>query len=218
MKKLEPKSENQRIYIESLNRNKITFADGVSGSGKTYCATVYGIAALLEGKFEKLIITRPLIQSDADSGALPGTLDEKIEPYLAPVLDILSYTISPAELQKLKKDKKIEFAPIGYLRGRTFYKSFVIIDEAENLDYEQLLLVLTRFGKGSKMVLTGDSTQSDLPATKRGGYASMMTKLSNIQHIGIIHLEYQDIVRDPIIKTILERLNDETQENFGIKC
>lgn len=202
------KSENQKEYLRSIENNKITFVNGPAGSGKSYMATVYGLSLLLQSKIDKLFIGRPLVQSDIESGFLPGTLEEKLEPYLRPIMDIMGYSQSHGELQKLIKDKKIECAPIGYLRGRTFLNSFIIMDEMQNADYEQLILVLTRLGKNSKMVLTGDLTQSDLGEKRRGGLGIIMNKLENVPGIGVVNMGVEDIQREPIIKLILEKLNE----------
>lgn len=209
-KKLTPKTENQRIYLESLQRDEIIFVDGPAGCGKSYMATVYGICELLEGRVEKLLIGRPLVQTDIESGFLPGTLEDKLEPYLRPIMDILSYSVSPSELQKLIQQKKIEVAAIGYLQGRTFFNSFVIMDEMQNSDFEQIKLVLTRLGKSSKIVLTADLSQSYIPKSRQGGMAFCMEKLQNIPKVGIIRMEKDDIQRHPLIKTILERLDDDS--------
>lgn len=205
---INPKSENQKEYLKSIENNKITFVNGPAGSGKSYMATVYGLSLLLRGQIEKLFIGRPLVQSDMDSGFLPGTLEEKLEPYLRPIMDIMGYSQTHGELQKLIKDKKIECAPIGYLRGRTFIDSFIIMDEMQNADYEQLILVLTRLGKNSKMVLTGDLTQSDLRENRKGGLGIIMNKLENVPGIGVVNMGVEDIQREPIIKLILEKLNE----------
>lgn len=205
-KKIEPKTDNQRHYIESINNNKITFCDGPAGTGKTYLATLIGLCGLLQKKYQKLIISRPLVQSDSNSGYLPGTLDDKLAPYIKPVMDVLEFSQSKKELEELIKFKRIEVIPFGYMRGLTFNESFVIFEECQNCTYEQLILGLTRFGKECKMVLSGDVNQSDLSYDRQGGFSKIIGKLVGLPKIGIVHLENQDIVREPIIKLILEHL------------
>lgn len=205
--KYKPITDNQIIYATSIETNKITFCDGAAGTSKTMCPTLLGLKWLLEKKFEKLIITRPIIEAGQSIGHLPGDYEEKISPFLESVYGIIRDYIQPQTFIDLVSAKKIEGIPINYMRGRTFHNSFVIVDESQNCTYEQLVLVLTRFGKNAKMVLNADPTQSDLPDKLRGGFVSIVDKLKNINDIGIIHMTNEDIVREPIVRTILERLN-----------
>ena len=206
--KLKPKNDNQRLYLHSLQTNKITFCERPSGVGKTFLATLKGIEELLNNKYHKLIISRPLVQSGENSGFIPGDINDKLDPYLRPIYDILEYTFSYNDLNKLKEQKQIEVIPFGYMRGRNFRDSFIILDEVQNCSYNQLVLALTRFAENSKMVLTGDAAQSDLPITVQGGFSKIMSKLHDTKSIGIVKLTLEDIVREPIVKTILEKLNE----------
>lgn len=206
--KIEPKTENQKEYLNSIINNKITFCDGPSGVGKTYLPSLYGLKGLLDGKYQKMIISRPLVQAGESTGFLPGHINDKLDPYLQPVYDAFSYAIIGNEIEDLIARKKIEIAPFAYMRGRNFFNSFILLDEASNCSYSQLLLALTRFGKNSTMVLTGDSTQSDLPIIHRGAYKTFMDKLEGIKNIGIVRLDKSDIIRDDIIKDILEKLDE----------
>lgn len=216
MKKLQPKSDNQSKYLEAIEKNKIIFVNGPAGTGKTFIPSVWGLEALQSKKYDKLVISRPMVQSDNDSGFLPGELENKLEPYMRPILDVFGRSLTEGDIETMIKKKSLELAPLGYMLGRSFYKSFIILDEMQNATFEQVVLALTRFATGSKMILTGDSRQSFLPGHKQGGFQSMMQKLEGIEGIGVIHLEHQDIVREPIIKAILERLN-ETQGTDGKK-
>lgn len=205
--KIEPKTENQKQYLDSLNANKITFCEGPPGVGKTYLATLKAIDGLIKEQYTKIIISRPLVQSGEDSGYLPGNINDKLDPYVRPVYDILEHVIDHETLDRWKDEKRIEIIPFGYMRGRNFFNSFIILDEVQNCSYEQLVLALTRFAKNSKMVVTGDARQSDLPELKKGGFEKIMRKLINTPDIGITYMTVDDIIREPIIKVILEKLN-----------
>jgi phosphate starvation-inducible PhoH-like protein len=214
MIKIEAKTPNQQKYIDSINKNKITFCEGPAGTGKTFLATLYGIQGLLSSKYDRIVISRPLIQSDMPTGYLPGTIEEKLKPYIRPVIDILSQTTKTSELEKMIASKRIDIIPFGYMRGLTFFNSFIILEECQNCSYEQIILALTRFGKGSKMVLSGDSDQSDLIQNKSGAFNHIYSKLTGIKGIGTVNLDTTDIVREPIIRTILETLDEETQADI----
>jgi phosphate starvation-inducible protein PhoH and related proteins len=208
-KRIEAKTPNQQLYIEAINKNRIIFCDGPAGSGKTIISTLSAIYSLIDKTCDRVVISRPLVQSDNNSGFLPGSLDEKLAPYIRPVMDIIQESITKSELEKLTKEKRIEVVPFGYMRGLTFHNSFIIFDEAQNCTYEQLILGLTRLGRNSKLIISGDSKQSDLLISKQGGMETLMKKLKGIKDIGTVHLTNEDIVREPIIKRILERLNEE---------
>ncbi len=207
--KLEAKTENQQEYLNSIHKNKVTFCDGPAGTGKTYLPTLIGIHGLLTHKYDKLVISRPLVQSDLPTGHLPGTIEEKLAPYIRPIIDTLERSIDKKEIERLIAERKIDVVPFGYMRGLTFHRSFVILDECQNCTFDQLVLGLTRLGPYSKMVISGDSRQSDLYEEKQGGLSAVMQYLQNIDEVGIIHLENKDIIREPIIQKILERLDEE---------
>lgn len=210
-KRPKSKSENQRRYLKSLENNKITFCEGPAGSGKTYLATVMALQGLQDGLYHKLIISRPLVQSGENTGYLPGGINDKLDPYMKPIYDILDYYLTKQDISELIQDKRLEIVPFAYMRGRNFFNSFILLDEVQNCSYEQLVLALTRYAKGSKMVLTGDIAQSDLPNYKQGGLYQIMNKLRNTDDIGVIELDNSDIVREPIVRTILEKLDDKSQ-------
>ncbi len=199
------KTDGQQEYINAIRNNKITFAEGPAGSGKSFLPSIIAIELILAKKFEKLIIIRPLVQADIDIGMLPGTIEEKFEPFARPILDACIDGFGRGEIERMIKSKVIEMAPVGFLRGRTFKDSFVIVDEAQNLTVAQFKLILTRFGQNSKMVITGDSSQSDLDHGE-SGLIEVMEKLDGIDGIAITRLIQEDIVREPIVKKILERL------------
>lgn len=205
--RLKPRTENQKEYIRTIAENTITFCQGLAGSGKTHIAIGMALEYLLENKVKKIIITRPVIEAGEKIGYLPGTAEEKLHPYLLPILDEINHFISPAVYASLKLNNKIEVVPLGLMRGRNFHNSFIVADECQNATYEQLKMLLTRTGIDSKMVLTGDAGQSDLHRHMRGGFTDIMSALSNVNGIGISELTGSDIVRNPIIINILSRLD-----------
>jgi phosphate starvation-inducible PhoH-like protein len=168
---------------------------------------------LLEEKVKKIIITRPVLEAGEKIGYLPGTAEEKLHPYLLPILDEINHFISPALYASLKLNNRIEVVPLGLMRGRNFHDSFIVADECQNASYDQLKMLLTRLGRESKMVLTGDIGQSDLSRHLRGGFLSMIQYLDGIDNIGFSVLESVDIVRNPIIAAIISRLESYERQN-----
>jgi phosphate starvation-inducible PhoH-like protein len=212
--RLKPRSENQKEYIRTIAENSITFCHGVAGSGKTHIAIGMALEYLLDEKVKKIIITRPVVESGEKIGYLPGTAEEKLHPYLLPLLDEVNYFISSAQFATLKLNNRIEIVPLGLMRGRNFHNAFIVADECQNASYDQIKMLLTRLGTDSKMVLTGDVSQSDLIRHMRGGFYTMTNVLENLEGIGISRLDFSDIVRNPIIGKILSRLdNFEQNEN-----
>lgn len=211
--RLKPRTDNQKEYIRTIIENSITFCQGAAGSGKTHCAVGLALEYLLDEKVKKIIITRPVVEAGEKIGYLPGKYEEKLFPYLLPIEDEINYFISPAQNAALKLNNKIEIVPLGFMRGRNFHNCFIVADECQNASYEQLKMLLTRIGNGSKMVLTGDSSQSDLSRHLQGGFYSMIENLEGIEGIGISRLDSSDIIRNPIIAHIISRLDH--YENNG---
>lgn len=209
--RLKPRTDNQKEYIRTIAENHVTFCQGVAGSGKTHIAIGMALEYLLEEKVKKIVITRPVVESGEKIGYLPGTAEEKLHPYLLPLLDEINHFIPPAQYISLKTNNKIEIVPLGLMRGRNFHNAFIVADECQNASYDQLKMLLTRLGNGSKMVLTGDVSQSDLHRHMQGGFYTMTNILTDIPGIGISYLNFSDIVRNPIIGSILGRLD--TYEN-----
>jgi len=210
--KLKPRTDNQKDYIRTVAENCITFCQGVAGSGKTHIAIGMALEYLLDNKVKKIIITRPVVESGEKIGYLPGTAEEKLHPYLLPLLDEINYFISSAEFTSLKTNNKIEIVPLGLMRGRNFHNSFVVADECQNASYDQLKMLLTRLGTDSKMILTGDVSQSDLMRHMQGGFHTISKALEGVEGIGIANLEFSDIIRNPIIAKILARLDNHEQQ------
>lgn len=209
--RLKPRTPNQHNFIRTIVENTITFCQGVAGSGKTHIAIGIALEYLLEDKVEKIIITRPVVESGEKLGFLPGTAEEKLHPYLLPILDEIAYFIPMSQYGALKTQHKIEVVPLGLMRGRNFHNAFVVADECQNASYDQLKMLLTRIGHDSKMVLTGDTGQSDLYKNMQGGFMNLIKILHDVPDIGISKLLNDDIIRNPIIGKILAKL--ETLEN-----
>ena len=204
--RLKPRTDNQKEYIRTIAENTITFCQGLAGSGKTHIAIGMAIEYLLEEKISKIIITRPVLEAGEKIGYLPGTAEEKLHPYLLPILDEIHHFISLAQYASLKLNNKIEVVPLGLMRGRNFHNAFIVADECQNASYDQLKMLLTRIGQNSKMVLTGDIGQSDLTRHLQGGFIDLIHALDGIEGIGLSQLHSCDIVRNPIIAKILGRL------------
>jgi phosphate starvation-inducible PhoH-like protein len=203
---LQPKSINQENYIISMVENDVTVCTGPAGSGKSSVAVGLACSWLLENRVEKIIITRPTVENGRGLGYLPGDKDEKIHPYLVPILEEMEQYIGKMLLTKFREAGVIEMCPLEYMRGRNFHNSFMILDEAQNATYEQIKMFLTRIGMNSRAVINGDADQSDLPNFLRGGLEDVSKRLFALQGVGICQLDVTDIVRNPIIGRILERL------------
>ena len=206
--RLKPKTVNQHEFIRTIAENTITFCQGVAGSGKTHIAVGMAIEYLLENKVNKIVITRPVVESGEKIGFLPGTAEEKLHPYLLPILDEVAHFIPMSQYASLKTNNKIEIVPLGLMRGRNFHNSFIVADECQNASYDQLKMLLTRIGNESKMILTGDISQSDLQRYLRGGFMQLISSLHDIEGIGVSELNNADIIRNPIIGKILSRLEN----------
>lgn len=205
--RLKPRTENQKEYIRTVAENTITFCQGLAGSGKTHIAIGMALEYLLDEKVRKIVITRPVLEAGEKIGYLPGTAEEKLHPYLLPIIDEIHHFITPAHHASLRLNNKIEVVPLGLMRGRNFHNSFIVADECQNASYEQLKMLLTRVGQESKMVLTGDVGQSDLNRHLQGGFIDIINALEGLSNIGFARLESCDIVRNPIIAHILSRLD-----------
>lgn len=199
-----PKTIGQKRYIESINNNDIVFGTGPAGTGKTYLAIALACQAFRNKQFERIILTRPAVEAGESLGFLPGDLKEKVDPYLRPVYDALFEIIGGEQYQKYIEKGLIEIAPLAYMRGRTLDKSFIILDEAQNTTTEQMKMFLTRLGYSSKMVITGDLTQTDLPRGKMSGLKNAIELLRHTKGIGIEELQKVDIVRHPLVRKVIE--------------
>jgi phosphate starvation-inducible PhoH-like protein len=207
-----PKTYNQDAFTNSLKNNFISFAIGPAGTGKTFLSIAVACRMLQQGEIERLVLTRPAVEAGESLGFLPGDLVQKVNPYLRPIYDALGECIGHEKTQELISSNKIEIAPIAFMRGRTLSHSFILLDEAQNCTKSQLKMILTRFGKNSKMSIVGDSTQVDLPERK-SGLETAARILENTKGIGVIRFGKEDITRHPIVETIIqkwEKFDDES--------
>jgi len=200
---IRPKTANQKHYVEAIGENTITFGIGPAGTGKTYLAMAKAVAALQAKEVNRIILTRPAVEAGEHLGFLPGTLSEKIDPYLRPLFDALHDMLDQDAIPRLMQGGVIEVAPLAYMRGRTLNDAFVILDEAQNTTPEQMKMFLTRLGFGSKMVITGDITQIDLPNGQKSGLRIVREILDGIDDIAFIDLSAEDVVRHRLISEIV---------------
>ncbi len=199
-----PKTINQKRYLTSIDQHPVTFGIGPAGTGKTYLAMASALKALMEGSVERIILTRPAVEAGEALGFLPGDLEEKILPYLTPLYDAMFEMLGKDQTSALMERNAIEIAPLAYMRGRTLANAFVVLDEAQNATHEQMVMFLTRMGDGSRMVVTGDVTQIDLPKAKQSGLIEASRILRDIEGVEIFHFGGQDVVRHPIVQRIIE--------------
>jgi phosphate starvation-inducible PhoH-like protein len=203
-KLLAPKTVNQRRYMEAIERNDLVFGVGPAGTGKTYLAVAMAISALLAKRVSRIILTRPAVEAGEKLGFLPGTLQEKVDPYLRPLYDALYDMLDSEKVEKLLERSVIEIAPIAFMRGRTLNDSFIILDEAQNSTAEQMKMVLTRQGFNSKMVVNGDITQIDLPAGRRSGILEALDVLKGVEGISFVQFDQRDVVRHSLVQRIVQ--------------
>src|SRR5438270_3730830 len=202
-KVLAPKSVNQRRYLEAIERNDMVFGIGPAGTGKTYLAVAMAVSALINKQVSRIILTRPAVEAGERLGFLPGTLQEKIDPYLRPLYDALYDMLDADRVEKLLERNVVEVAPIAFMRGRTLNDAFVILDEAQNSTPEQMKMVITRQGFNSKMVVNGDITQIDLPGGKRSGLLDAVDVLRGVEGISFIQFDERDVVRHSLVQRIV---------------
>lgn len=203
-KAIRAKTLGQSHYISCIKKKDIVFGIGPAGTGKTYLAVVFAVQALKNNQVKRIVLTRPAVEAGESLGFLPGDLQEKVDPYLRPLYDALNEMMGMEQVSRSMERGLIEIAPLAYMRGRTLEDSFVILDEAQNTTPEQMKMFLTRLGFGSKMVITGDLTQIDLPKGKRSGLKDAWDKLKGIEDIGFIELTESDVVRHSLVQKIIE--------------
>ncbi|GBF10145.1 PhoH-like protein [Tepidibacillus sp. HK-1] len=210
-KEIRVKSLGQKHYVSTIQKKDIVFGIGPAGTGKTYLAVVMAVSALKKGEIRKIVLTRPAVEAGENLGFLPGDLQEKVDPYLRPIYDALYDLLGVEQVNKLLERGMIEIAPLAYMRGRTLEDSFIILDEAQNTTPEQMKMFLTRLGIGSKMVVTGDITQVDLPRKTKSGLREAERILKSIDDIGFIYLTEHDVVRHHLVQKIILAYERDTQ-------
>jgi phosphate starvation-inducible protein PhoH and related proteins len=217
---LTPKTLNQRLYMEAIERNDLVFGIGPAGTGKTYLAVAMAVSALLSKRVSRIILTRPAVEAGERLGFLPGTLQEKIDPYLRPLYDALRDMLDPEKTEKFLEKQVIEVAPLAFMRGRTLNDSFIILDEAQNSTPEQMKMVLTRQGFNSKMVVNGDTTQVDLPTGRKSGLTDAAEILRGVEGISFVHFSERDVVRHSLVQRIVkayERHSEAAARQLSLK-
>ena len=203
-KQVKCKTLGQRQYVEAMKKNTCVFAVGPAGTGKTYLAIAQAVVALKNKDVERIILTRPAVEAGEKLGFLPGDLAQKVDPYLRPLYDALHDMMGVESYQRMVERGTVEVAPLAYMRGRTLNDAFIILDEAQNTTSEQMKMFLTRMGMGSRMVITGDVTQIDLPGGKKSGLVEALEVLKGINDIGIVTLSHRDVVRHELVQAIVK--------------
>jgi phosphate starvation-inducible PhoH-like protein len=203
-KEIRPKTAGQRAFVQSIERNTLTFGIGPAGTGKTFLAVVMGVRALKSREVARIILSRPAVEAGEKLGFLPGDLREKVDPYLRPLYDSLEDLLDDAVVARYLERGTIEVAPLAYMRGRTLNDAFIILDEAQNASGDQLKMFLTRLGAGSRMVINGDVTQIDLPSGARSGLREAARRIGAIDEVGVVELNESDVVRHPLVAKIIK--------------
>ena len=198
------KGDNQKKYLDVISKKELIFGIGPAGTGKTYLAVAAAVNELVTGRVEKVVVTRPAVEAGEKLGFLPGDVSQKVDPYLRPLYDALFQTLGFKETYKLIEDNVIEIAPLAFMRGRTLNKSFIILDEAQNTTQAQMKMFLTRFGYGSKVVVTGDLTQIDLPKDLSSGLIHALDILGEIEDVGLVRFTSKDVARHSLVEKIVE--------------
>ena len=208
-----PRSFNQALYLQAIESHDMVFSIGPAGTGKTYLAVAYALKEILSRSYRKLILTRPVVEAGENLGFLPGDLEQKISPYLRPLFDAMEAFIPYDMIRELESNRILEIAPLAYMRGRSLAGAFVILDEAQNTTREQMKMFLTRIGEGSKAVITGDITQIDLPSKGNSGLLHALSVLEAIEEIRFITFGEKDVVRNPLVRKIVQAYEKQIQEN-----
>ena len=210
--RVHPRSKNQAAYIRGMRQYDISFGIGPAGTGKTYLAVAQALSLVLSKKMRKLVLTRPVVEAGESLGFLPGDLAQKINPYLRPLYDAMESLVPYDIIRRMEESRAIEIAPLAYMRGRSLNDCVVILDEAQNTSKEQMKMFLTRIGEGAKAVITGDITQIDLPKRSESGLLHAISVLSEIEGLYFAYLHTADVVRNPLVKKIIQAYEDQDRQ------
>ncbi len=203
-KLVEPRTDAQKAYVKALFANELSFGIGPAGTGKTYLAVAVGVSMFIGGHVDRIILSRPAVEAGERLGFLPGAMEDKVDPYMQPLYDALNDFLPGKQLARLREEKRIEIAPLAFMRGRTLANAFVVLDEAQNATTMQMKMFLTRLGEGSRMVVTGDRTQVDLPRGQASGLADAERLLKGVSGISFSYFTARDVVRHPLVARIIE--------------
>ncbi|WP_170472113.1 PhoH family protein [Ruegeria profundi] len=214
-KLVEPRTDAQKAYVQSLFQNELAFGIGPAGTGKTYLAVAVGVSMFIGGHVDRIILSRPAVEAGEKLGYLPGDMKDKVDPYMQPLYDALNDFLPGKQLAKLIEEKRIEIAPLAFMRGRTLANAFVVLDEAQNATTMQMKMFLTRLGEGSRMVITGDRSQVDLPRGVQSGLADAERLLKTIPNISFNYFTSKDVVRHPLVAAIIEAYEADSGRETG---
>ncbi|MFC0278816.1 PhoH family protein [Falsigemmobacter intermedius] len=214
-KPVAPRTAAQKAYVANLFRHELNFGIGPAGTGKTYLAVAAGVTMLIGGQVERIILSRPAVEAGERLGFLPGDMKEKVDPYMQPLYDALNDFLPSKQVEKLMLDKRIEIAPLAFMRGRTLSNAFVVLDEAQNATTMQMKMFLTRLGEGSRMVITGDRTQIDLPRGVQSGLRDAERILDGVKGISFNYFTASDVVRHPLVARIIEAYDRDDEQHAG---
>ncbi len=212
-KTVEPRTPTQKLYVQKLFKHELVFGLGPAGTGKTYLAVAAAVSMFIEGQVDRIILSRPAVEAGERLGFLPGDMKDKVDPYMQPLYDALNDFLPANQLAKLIEDKKIEIAPLAFMRGRTLANAFVVLDEAQNATTMQMKMFLTRMGQGSHMAITGDTSQIDLPRGVPSGLVEAKKVLSNVKGIGFTQFDVSDVVRHPMVAKIIQAYDKNAKRN-----
>ncbi len=210
-KPVEPRTDAQKGYVQSLMENELAFGIGPAGTGKTYLAVAVAVSKFISGDVDRIILSRPAVEAGEKLGYLPGDMKDKVDPYMQPLYDALNDFLPGKQLAKLIEEKRIEIAPLAFMRGRTLANAFVVLDEAQNATSMQMKMFLTRLGEGSRMVITGDRSQVDLPRGVVSGLSDAERLLKGIKGVGFNYFTSKDVVRHPLVAAIIEAYDDDSK-------
>lgn len=207
-KSVSAKTPNQKEFIKAIQSNQIVICEGLAGTGKTHIAVGMAVEALVTGQVKRIVVSRPAVEAGENLGFLPGDLDDKLSPYIRPIVDELIQYASYQEIAEWRNSGELEICPLAYMRGRNFHDTFVVADECQNASKKQLKMLLSRLGEGSKMVVVGDTTQSDLREHQSGDFRFIIKALSDVDNVAICSLHKQDVVRNPVVAAILDSIEN----------